>query len=169
MHLDGDEPHIEFNRGKTGVYAFYRLWPVTAEMLRERIKQTTKDKRKNPEGLALLTEDGHPLVRYNENGSKIDSVRLTWVRTIQRATDVRPLGFKFLRKTVSTAVKHRSNQEVQQQMLAHSSNSVAGRFYTGAGDFQEMNRVLRSWYDEELKAVFDTSLAPAKRTYKKSA
>jgi hypothetical protein len=124
FHLDRDTPYLEHPRNKTGVLGRWLLWPETADAVSRRLTSTPE----NVAGLAFLSEDGKPLVWYNEK-NKMDSVKLVWARLLKKCPTVRPLSFKFLRKTASQIIRDLSDLETSQAFLAHTGQSVAERHY----------------------------------------
>jgi valyl-tRNA synthetase len=127
-----------------------------ATMKKARVK-TTPD---NAAGLALLTSDGNPLVRHDsgpKKKSKTDSVGETFRKLLAAANEkeqqVRPLGFKYIRKTISTKVLKLTDEYTQQQALAQSRKTVAAINYTGTVDFTKMNTALKTIW-AELEPMF---------------
>lgn len=182
LHLDDDQPHVEFIRGKTrtsanggsGIEVRYDLWPTTATLLKKRIASTPR----NEAGLAMLTADGHPLVRHDsgpKSKSKTDSVGESFRKLLIACNAgeqrVRPLGFKYLRKTVSTWILNTTqNEYIQQQALAQSRKTVAGQHYTGAMEFQKMNDTLKAFWSElEPKCIAEAAKVEAVRLEQKQA
>ena len=127
--LETDAPYVERYRRKTvkragkGAYGKWFLWPETAEYLRK-CKAPAND-----QNLWFLTGDGNAL---NENGSIIQG----WRRLVQRA-EVRPLGFRFLRKTAAHLLRNSLGHgaEVTDMLLAHADlamlRAYAGRDWDG--------------------------------------
>jgi integrase len=155
ISLNTDPPYFEIARGKTGVYAYYEMWPLTVPYVASAMA-SNKDAKRNPNGLLWLTGDGNTLVNWSDNGNKSDAVKQSWQRLLGRIPDDElavKLPFSALRDTSSTAVLRLSNKNeyIQQQVLAHARLTMAGKHYTGesgAEDFAEANRVLKLWYAE---------------------
>jgi integrase len=71
----------------------------------------------------------------------------------EKSKPVRRLSFGKIRKTVSTDVLRISGSElVQQQLLAHTSQSVAGRHYTGAANYDALDDALARYRQELAEA-----------------
>ncbi len=155
----GVAPVIDRIRHKTrgaAIRGRWGLWQETANLLKARMATTPK----NPDGLALLTSEGRPVV---DDANDSDSVALTWARLFKSLDrrrlagedipPVRRLPFKTLRKTASDTILRLSGSEaVQQLMLAHSSGSIARKHYTGETDFTPLVEPLRQ-FGEQLKAA----------------
>jgi integrase len=165
LQLDADPAVIDRIRHKTrgaGIRGRWALWPETCELLRKRIRQTPANAATNPQQLAMLTEDGRPLVN-DENDT--DSVGLTWRRLLRginkNAATIRPLPFKTLRKTAADLILRLSTSEsVQQLMLSHSRRSVAARHYSGEHDFAPLVEPLHRLYLHLKEAGVFTAAQP---------
>ncbi len=136
-------------RHKTGVPARWQLWPETTSLIRPHLAGP------NARGLAFLTDRGRPLVHMGDN--RTDSVSLAWSKLMnevkEKSKPVRRLSFGKIRKTVSTDVLRISGSElVQQQLLAHTSQSVAGRHYTGAANYDALDDALARYRQELAEA-----------------
>lgn len=66
-------------------------------------------------------------------------------RKIPAFVPVRPLGFKFLRKTASNLIRKLENKDTAEVFLAHVDPTV-GRHYHNP-DFKRLNRGLRKFHD----------------------
>lgn len=151
-------------RHKTGVPAQWQLWPETVSLIRPYLAGP------NEQGLAFLTDRGRPLVHMGDN--RTDSVSLAWSKLMnevkEKCVPVRRLSFGKIRKTVSTDVLRISGSEfVQQQLLAHTSHSVAGRHYTGAANYKALDDALARYRQELTEAgVLQNVEEDAKRVSK---
>jgi integrase len=128
----------------------WEIWPETKALLEKAMKSTPI----NPGNLALLTENGRPLVN---DPADSDAIAQSWVRLMKRVNKekevVRPLSFKFVRKTASDAIRRISGlEEVQQLMLSQRSQTVAGKHYTGQRDFSRLFEPLRQFRQQLLDA-----------------
>jgi integrase len=107
-----------------GSYGLWHLWPETIDHLQRHLAPANKD------GLALLNEAGKPLV-IDHADYRQDAIGNAWQRLLKQ-TGVRPLSFKFLRKTAAHLVRvtlgHGS--EVAEMLLAHADVGMI-RFYAG--------------------------------------
>jgi hypothetical protein len=122
VKVDGDL-FIDRRRGKTGVEGYWWVCPELARLLVKAVGETPP----NDDDLALLTEDGHPLVH-----GKTDSIRLTWERCLNHApTGVRQLPFGRLRKFGGQVVENLGGHEVAQLFLSHRAVTVAAQHYVG--------------------------------------
>jgi integrase len=151
--LEAEHPYVRHARTKTGVVGRWELWRETALALIQRLGETPE----NDDCLALLSEDGNPLVHYGAK-NKSDSVRLTWDRLLNAEGvkgRVRPLSFKYLRKTGSDLVRKAAGLEASQVYLAHAGKSVAERHYNNA-DFEKVAVGLRK-LREYLQPMFDAA------------
>ena len=148
---------MEFIRGKTrhcgiATVGHYELWPETATLLAERVARTPQ----TTEGWALLTKDGHRMVRGNDRGGRCDPILMAWKKLLDRAElpAERRLSFKYLRKTVGDMVLRMSDEATQQLMLAHARRTMAARHYTGRDDYTRLSETLRRIRTEVLFKMF---------------
>lgn len=117
------ELYIDRRRGKTGVDGYWWVCPELATRLTKAIAETPA----NEDDLALLTEDGNPLVH-----GKSDSIRLAWDRCLGHApAGVRLLPFGRLKKFGSQVIRNLGGLEMSQLFLAHRSATVAAEHYAG--------------------------------------
>ncbi|MGB7159335.1 MAG: site-specific integrase [Tepidisphaeraceae bacterium] len=135
-------------RGTAAVRTRWVLWPETLKLVKAHLVPA------NEHGLAFMSEQGQPLVN---NAARTDSIALAWARLLAHAEKkekkVRPFSFGTLRKTSSTAVLRISGSELlQQQHLAHRTQTVAGKHYTGTMDFAALNDALARYRLELIKA-----------------
>lgn len=149
---EGKDIFIKRKREKTShqndFVAVHYLWPETAALLQKHL--APKDAAQNPQGLALLNEDGKPLYRVTET-AKTDNVQSSFWRTVQGVNETRStkeqapvaITFKSLRKLGATAVQHIGGQDVQK---AYRAASIEGtdRFYVTA-DFSKLTAALKTW------------------------
>lgn len=162
FHLKGAQPALVHPRNKTGVMGRWRLWPETARLVAERLKETPE----NPAGLAFLTSGDKPLVWYNDT-NKMDSVKLVWARLLKKCPTVRPLSYKYLRKTASQIIRDLSDLETSQAFLAHAGQSVAERHYNNRC-FDKLDAALVRMR-KHLKPMFaPVKLASASRAQRKN-
>ena len=122
--LKTDQPFIERFRQKTmktagkGSYGKWYLWSETLTQLEQNRAS------ENAARLWLLTEKGQSLSFHNAIGQG-------WRRLVRRA-GVRPLGFKYLRKTAAHIVRNTLGygKEVADMMLSHVDGGMV-RHYAG--------------------------------------
>jgi hypothetical protein len=157
LHLGDDPPYIEFVRSKTrhcaaGTVGHYELWPETAALLRARVARTPKTE----EGWAILTKDRQRMVRYNERGGRCDPILMSWKKLLDKSKlpADRRLSFKYLRKTIADMVLRRSDEQTQQQMLAHARKTIAAKHYSGRQDFTQLSETLRTVRSALLQEMF---------------
>ncbi|MHC5538726.1 tyrosine-type recombinase/integrase, partial [Singulisphaera rosea] len=119
-------------RERNGPVVTYRLWPETFDLL----------KKSRAEGeLALLTDDGNPLVReWLEEGKyrKYDSIRSAWERLAKKMGRKKGrLGLKHLRKTSSTILgEHPQYKFFTTYFLADSPRGMSEKHYTRPSDVE---------------------------------
>ena len=162
-HLDAAIPFISRRRNKTRVLGKWRLWPETVQLLKKLAAPP------NPDGLALLNEDGNPLVW--DNGSlKGDTIgHHHWPYHLKAALTghdragrdpqfaastvrVRKLGFKHLRKTASDIVRRIDGKDVAETFLCHTDKTLS-RLYNNR-DFKRLSKALRKMR-RRLQRLFD--------------
>jgi len=117
-------------RTRGGPVVTYRLWPETLALLRRH--------RAGEGDLALLTENGNPLVKYwMEDGKmrRYDVIQSAWAR-LGKSMDKKPrLGLKHLRKTASTLLgSHPQYKFYANHFLADSPKTIADRHYVVPSD-----------------------------------
>jgi hypothetical protein len=209
VHLDASPAHIARNRNKTGVYARWELWAETVKAYRPYFIAATDTEGwkaqegggnisglpegwsfpAESEGLALLTDEGYPLVHHNGSTSatgrktKTDSVRLGWDRLYvklrnaekraakngETVTAIRKLGFKYLRKTGSQLVRNVAGLEVAVAFLSQGTpdkkHIVAEKHYNNR-DFDTLAEALRT-VREQLSPMFEAAREADKRKAQK--
>lgn len=130
--------HIQRVRYKTGVMGRWKLWPETVKLLASEMNKDAS------QPLALLTDEGSPLVQYRSDANKTDSVGMAWTRMMRRVHRkhewVRTLGFKFLRKTGSDLVRRVGGVEMAEAFLSHAERSVS-RVYNNR-DWERLDECL---------------------------
>jgi hypothetical protein len=103
------EMWIDRLRHKTGVIGRWWVPPELVPIVCDVVAETPRDVKKNPDGLAILGNADMPLVHHGLNDEKRKTdVVADWWRSITRSAvhyGVRPLSFKYLRKTLSQQVR----------------------------------------------------------------
>lgn len=146
--LDTDHPYIEKCREKTTIFCRWGyLFPEVAEGLRWAL--TTHNSQ-----TVFLTTAGKPPVRFYRTG-RADQVTSWWFRLVRRA-NVRPLTFRYLRKTGADMVRKLSDRDTSEAMLAHSNEGVS-KFYTNH-DWEKLADALRL-LREQLDPLFHVAQA----------
>jgi integrase len=155
VHLDDATPYIERPRNKTGVDGRWPLWPETVVLLQKYL--APNDKKRNPDGRALLNENGEQIVRYASKG-RADSVTAGWQRCVydsqkwyrwrkqkqykvvgEPADAINPEGapepptfqrlpFKYLRKTGYSWVKIHFSTETAEWYSSHAEHGQIGAY-----------------------------------------
>lgn len=75
---------------------------------------------------------GRELVYVTEDNFRVDLVRNNWYRLLEKLDGkVRPLGFKFLRKTGADIIREIADESVAKLYLSHTPTSTATRHYIG--------------------------------------
>lgn len=159
-HLDAVDkegnarPYIKRRRNKTRAKVKtewrWRLWPETAYLLNKEMAKT------NPEGLALLSEKGGRLTDTTAS-SYFDLIRKPWTDAIKAANhlkdlfdkeggkhtlvSVRPLGFKYLRKTASNLIRKIGGKDTAETFLAHTESGMGKHYHNP--DFKRVGRSIR--------------------------
>jgi integrase len=146
VEVDLGRGYVERRRYKTGVYGRWKLWPETADLLGAEMDGDAR------QPLALLNDEGLPLVKYHDD-HRNDSVGLSWRRMVERVEGVRPLSFKFLRKTGSDLVRKVGGKEMAEAFLAHAERSLS-RVYNNR-DFERLDAVLTQ-VRGTLQQMFET-------------
>lgn len=171
----------------------YRNRSLSAEES-QKIGDIFLDNGRYDEDLALLTEDGYPLVHRAEEGenARTDAVYLSWKRLLNKLQkDGKKIGlteFYGLRRTGAQLIRELEGYETHKVYLAHSSlevsgkQSVAEKHYTARtqADFDKveialnkMREKLRPMFDAAIKADEEKEKAdkkkPKKSTNKKRA
>jgi integrase len=161
-HIQFDRPtksggkvsYIKRRRHKTKVWGKWWLWNETRLLLK--LHLATNDEQQNPHALALLSNEGNPLVGKNIKGpSRYDLIRGFWQKQLDYANigaasrspfitgqpfaPVRPLGFKYLRKTASQLIRNVSDKDTSEAFLAQPDKTM-GRAYNNAN----MNKLLKA-------------------------
>jgi integrase len=148
-HLDGPKPFIRRIRHKTQVKGVWRLWPETADLLRQLMCG------ENEGDLALRTKTGKPLVHYFGR-SRNDAVGHAWDDVRKRVdgileiremlgnnvVPVRKLGFKYLRKTGSNLIRRIGGKDCAEVYLAHADKTLS-RVYNNR-DFKSLSKAIRT-------------------------
>lgn len=124
--IDLENGYLARIRRKKNVYARFKLWPETRQLLEWAVanrRQQTVDCEGNditaqPDSYALLTSKGQPLYRQTTSGNRSDSIANTWNRLLNRIrkdgrySDFPKLSFKYLRKTSGDLVRNVSDGEI---------------------------------------------------------
>ncbi len=152
----GKVSYIKRRRHKTKVWGKWRLWNETRMLLK--LHLAPADEQQNPNSLALLSNEGNPLVGKNIKGpSRYDLIRGFWRKQLDYANigaasrspfitgqpfaPVRVLGFKYLRKTASQLIRNASDKDTSEAFLAHSDKTM-GRAYNNA-NMKKLSKALR--------------------------
>jgi integrase len=158
LRKDGNTWIIDRNRGKTGVRGVYPLWPEVAALVEA-------EKDQNPdEPLLFKTGDGKPLV-WHQDTWRVDSVGKSFGKLLAKCKGegVRPLPFKYIRKTGATMLEHITGSDrVAELYLSHTGGTVAKRHYLGR-DFDRLADGLRR-LREHLAPVFTETAGDASLT-----
>ncbi len=125
------------------------LWPETWKLLKENL--ATENSQQNPEGLALLNEDGGPLYRTFADRARVDNIDSAWWRSIQATNEKRekenlePVSFQFkqFRKLGATAMD-RLGGETAQRLYRAAALEDSDKFYV-RGDFATLTTALKKW------------------------
>lgn len=95
------------------------------------------------------------IVYISENRIRIDHVRSSWFRVLQKSKDqVKDLSFKYVRKTGAKIISDIAGKEIGKVYLAHSSNEMIDRHYVPenydklAQALEEMRIYLQPMFDE---------------------
>lgn len=134
--LGGDEPLVHRLRPKTGVEAKWSLWPESTSLL---IREQAPD---NPDRRVLLTSRGNALVSVTKTWRR-DAIKQVWSPLVNKIDGVRPLGFRFLRKTAADAMKRIGGLEVSEMFLAHREPGL-NKAYANR-DWSRMHRALAEY------------------------
>ena len=151
LKLKASPPYVHRDRGKTGIYGQWTLWPETIAALRTATKGTCRKK-----GQPLLTtKRGTSLLRQN-NGAKTDIIALAW-RRLRVSLDMTDCGmsFKHLWKTASQLVRDVAGKELSDAFLCHSDRTT-GRHYNKFSDWSTMADAL-SKVRKKLRPIFDVA------------
>ena len=114
-YLDLENNILEKNRGKTGVYGRYRLWPETV-MAVEKARSADKS------GPAICRENGQPLItdQMNQDGTVKGSDFVSKnFRTLVRKSGINGLSFRDVKKTSSTIIEDDFSRELSDRFLSH--------------------------------------------------
>ena len=143
-------PTIRRKRSKTSTednvpIVTYRLWKRTSDLLKQEIASDGE--------LALLNEDGKPLlsdeIKANGKRKKLDCVDSGWDR-LRRKTG-KAIAFKMLRKlSASLLASHGEYGRYAQYFLGHAPDTTADRNYVVPSDAQFAKAV--AWLES---AIFD--------------
>lgn len=131
--LEGDQPLIHRMRPKTGVEAKWSLWPETTAML---LKHHAPQ---NPDQRVVMTTRNNKLVSVTRSWRR-DAINQVWLPLVKSTDGVRPLGFRFLRKTSADAMKRIGGLEVSEMFLAHQEPGL-NKAYANR-DWPRMHRAL---------------------------
>lgn len=171
------ETYIEKGRNKTDIPGRWWLPPQVATDLKVMMEKTAAKYPKSD--YALLTREGNRQVHFNQAGIKTDTIHLAWLRTHSNIasyneaaktgagsatpTTVRPLGFKFLRKTGSQMVRDIAGLEVSQIFLAQSNGTMAEKHYNNRSDaeFSKVEEAQKKMA-VQLKTIFEPLPDPLK-------
>jgi integrase len=142
---------IERYRTKTirfgaGAYAKWQLWPETVAQL-DKVQAAQGD-------LVLTTDDGKRLTDNNAIGQG-------WER-LTRNAGVRPLSFKFLRKTAAWLCRTLSDTDTAEMLLSHADKGVI-KFYAARDWDGKLADALRSMR-QKLQPMFDAQPKPLERS-----
>ena len=134
LHLEDDPPYADRNRGKSGIYGRWYLWPETVAAIQTALKGAPRGK-----SVALLkNRRGNELLCANENGAKTDAIAQAWRRLRQNVGfNERGMSFKHLRKTGSQMIRNIAGQELSEAYLAHSDRTT-GKHYNKFSDWSSM-------------------------------
>lgn len=106
LGLDTDAPAVEKRREKTDIFCRWGyLFPEVAEGLRWLLSSHNSQ-------YVFVTADGKQPVRFC-GGSRVDTVTSWWRRLVVRA-EVRPLTFRYIRKTAADMVRKLSDSGAPQ-------------------------------------------------------
>jgi integrase len=142
--LDTETPYVEKRREKTDIYCRWGyLFPEVAEGLRWVLAS-------HGHAHVFARAGGLPPVRFYKDG-RTDTVSSWWARLVKRA-GVRPLTFRFLRKTAADMVRKLSDRDTSEAMLAHSNEGVA-KFYTNH-DWEKLANALKL-LRQQLQPMFN--------------
>jgi integrase len=149
IEKDG-ETFIDRLRNKTEVKGYWWVPPEIAPLLRKEMKSTPP----NSWGLAILGNQGNPLVHRAKGGSKkrTNAISLCWGRLMReaKAHGVRPLSFKYLRKSISQRVRDKLGREYAQLFCAQVVTTVADDHYNRAS-FDKLTAAVREIYAESTQ------------------
>ena len=94
------------------------------------------------------------IVYLNENNVRIDHVSCSWFRVLEKCKGkVRPLSFKYIRKTGSKMISDIAGKEIGKVYLAHSSNEMIDRHYVPE-NYDKLAEALNTMR-EQLQPMFD--------------
>lgn len=143
LNLDTDHPVIERRRAKTDVFCRWSfVFPEVTEGLRWIISTHDYDS-------VFVTANGKPPVRFTNRG-RADTVANWWARLVQRA-GVRPLTFRYLRKTAANMVRQVADRDASEAMLSHSNEGMA-KAYTNH-DWDKLASALRDLHTRLLPVL----------------
>ncbi len=131
--------------------SMHYIWPEVAKLLKSHL--ASSDPQTNPQGLALLNEDGQPLYQSKDDG-KNDNIATAYGRLIRSinatAKEKNPdaesicLAFKQYRKLGATAMNDIGGETVQRAYRTAAIGDGADRFYV-RGDFSKLTAALKKW------------------------
>ncbi len=108
-------------RRKTGVYAEWRLWDITAKA----IEWTKKNRPKTDRKTLLINKQGKAFDELTKGGSPNHQLANSWNRLYKRVKKDFPtfkkLPFKYLRKTGASLIRSRAGAEVASMFLSHGA------------------------------------------------
>ena len=108
------------------------------------------------DALAFRTRTGVRLIHPTKKG-KSDSVAQLWRKLIQNCHNiygVQKLSFKYLRKTLSQAIRDKMGLESAKMFCAHAIQDVQDQNYT-KGNFEQVIKVIREEIYPVWKIMFD--------------
>jgi hypothetical protein len=151
LKLRSSPPYAHRDRGKTGIYGRWHLWPETIAA----IKAATKGTRRKKDEILLRTKRGTVLVRQTK-GVKTDLIALAW-RRLRISVHMKDKGmsFKHLRKTASQFVRDIAGKELSEAFLCHSDRTT-GRHYNKFSDWSTMTGALTK-VRKKLQPMFDAA------------
>ena len=118
----------------------WTAWPETWALAMERMTKSTDDPAKNPKGLAFLTAQNKPLVRY-QAGRRYDAIADAWADACT-AAGVRNRGIYLLRHTGANLLKRIAGKELADLYSQHAPRSMGDRHYFNA-DWRGLRTALR--------------------------
>jgi integrase len=138
---------IRHKTRRRGVRGRWELWPELTSLLNSAMASTPRDRSINLNRLALLTSENYPLVHDDTDS---DAIAQSWSDLLAAINKdkviVRPLSFKYLRKTAGTAIRRISkSKDIRSLMLAHARQGVGELHYDGETDFAPLVGPLRKF------------------------
>jgi hypothetical protein len=110
-------------RPKSGVYAEWRLWPQTVEVIKWARKRREEIGNAGPDALLLITERGTPFLKQSSGGNRSQNFNRRWSDLTKRVKADFPnfpvLSFGKLRKTAGNLVRVIADGEISGVFLCH--------------------------------------------------